>query len=88
MRATRDEFHPGHPDPNKAGFFERHHITPKYMGGAKNGPCAEIDAAYHQKITNAFMRQWNYGQKVRPTSEEVQEVMRRVYDQWPLPRQP
>lgn len=70
--------------PNKAGRLEKHHVTPKYLGGAPNGPLSTIDAAYHQLITNEFRRVWEYG-KGLPNPEELAQIMEKVYSKYPLP---
>lgn len=70
--------------PDKAGKIERHHITPEYLGGARSGPKVPLDAAYHQQITNEFRRLHPYGSEV-PSPARVQEIMRQVYDKYPLP---
>ena len=77
--------------PNKAGRFEIHHKTPRYLGGAPDGPTVSIDAAYHQVITNHFRRLWPYrgdpGYKGRlPNQEELREIMEKVYSIHPLPK--
>jgi RHS repeat-associated protein len=70
--------------PKKAGRIEKHHITPKYLGGRADGPLAPLDAAYHQQITNAFRGLHGYGRgAVSP--RELSEIMRKVYSQFPLP---
>ncbi|MGH9716525.1 MAG: hypothetical protein ACRD4R_07350, partial [Candidatus Acidiferrales bacterium] len=70
--------------PNKAGRIENHHIAPKYLGGDPNGPTAPLDGAYHQMITNAFRNEVPYGSgPVSP--EELQQIMNKVYSQFPLP---
>jgi hypothetical protein len=43
-----------------------------------------LDAAYHQQITNEFRRLHPYGSEV-PSPARVQEIMRQVYDKYPLP---
>ena len=70
--------------PKKAFRIERHHITPKYMGGASDGPLSSIDAAYHQLITNEFRALHPYGSMI-PTPERLAEIMRQVYTSFPLP---
>jgi RHS repeat-associated protein len=70
--------------PNKAGRIENHHIEPIYLGGARSGPTARLDAAYHQQITTAFRRQHGYGQG-RPLPERMREIMDEVYREFPLP---
>jgi RHS repeat-associated protein len=69
--------------PNKAGKDERHHDTPMYMGGPKNGSLTTIPAAYHQLITNAFRNKWGYGGSA-PTPELLDNIMKDVYNQYPL----
>ncbi len=78
VRAAQKEF------PKKAGNIEQHHITPKYLGGDPKGPCAPLNAAYHQKITNAFRDAWQYGQK-QPSPEELRQIIQDVYSKYPLP---
>ena len=70
--------------PGKANKFELHHIVPKYMGGPQDGPLVKLNAAYHQKITNAFRKEWPYG-SAKPTFEELEKVMEKVYREFPLP---
>jgi RHS repeat-associated protein len=70
--------------PKKAGKIENHHIAPKYLGGDPNGPTVPLDGAYHQMITNAFRNEAPYGSgPVSP--EELQQIMNKVYSQFPLP---
>ena len=70
--------------PKKAGTTELHHIRPQYLGGPKNGPLAPLDGAYHQVITNEFRMQWPYGKGI-PSDAEWLDIMRRVYNKYPLP---
>jgi RHS repeat-associated protein len=70
--------------PNLAGRTQNHHIYPQYLGGPKGGASVNLDAAYHQQITNAFRDLYGYGQRL-PTAAEVQEMMDVVYGQYPLP---
>jgi hypothetical protein len=70
--------------PGKAGVTELHHVTPKYLGGAPNGPTVPLDAAYHQQITNAFRDAYKYGQPP-PSAEQLQKIMDEVYSKYPLP---
>jgi RHS repeat-associated protein len=65
------------------GPHEDHHITPKYLGGAKKGPTVRLPKAYHQKITNAFRKLWPYGVGV-PTAAALAKIMQEVYKQFPL----
>ncbi len=75
--------------PNKAGLTQLHHPFPKYMGGAEKQILAPIDAAYHQVITNEFLKYWPKklpGQlKTYPTLQQVNEIMQKVYSKYPLP---
>ena len=71
--------------PGKAGIMENHHITPKYLNGAKGGPTVKLNAAYHQQITNAFRKAAPYG-KPKPSSAKLQNIMDNVYSQYPVPR--
>jgi coenzyme F420-reducing hydrogenase alpha subunit len=70
--------------PNKAGRTESHHVCPVYLGGAKNGPRVDLDAAYHQMITNEFRYEQPYGQGPVSQSEQ-QRIMNKVYSKYPLP---
>jgi len=74
----------GRPQTFPSGVTELHHSTPKYLGGAANGPRVPLDAAYHQQITNAFRDAWKYGQ-AQPPAAQVQQIMRDVYSKYPLP---
>lgn len=69
--------------PKKAGRYEDHHIKPIYLGGNPSGPTVRLNAAYHQKITNAFRQHHPYGSK-KPSMNQVEEIMRQVYDRFPL----
>ncbi len=71
--------------PKKAGKIEEHHIDPKYLGGAKDGPTMPLDGAYHQEITNEFRNEWPYGTGQHPSKEQFEEIKERVYGKWPLP---
>jgi RHS repeat-associated protein len=71
--------------PHLAGVDHYHHITPIYLGGARSGPRVRIDRAYHQVITNAFRQAWPYGQKMKPSPQELRRIMNEVYDAHPLP---
>jgi RHS repeat-associated protein len=70
--------------PNKAGKIELHHITPKYLGGSKNGAVVPLDASYHQVITNEFRSLWPYGNGI-PSATELKNIMNQVYAKYPLP---
>jgi hypothetical protein len=67
-----------------AAKIEYHHITPKYLGGDAKGPTVPLNAAYHQLITNAFRDLHKYGQQ-KPTQAELEIIMKKVYDAYPLP---
>ncbi|SEK63850.1 DUF6443 domain-containing protein [Parapedobacter koreensis] len=71
--------------PELAGKTQLHHITPKYLGGAANGPLVPLDAAYHQQITNAFRQAWPYGQGVIKDPVLIKQIMDQVYKRFPLP---
>jgi RHS repeat-associated protein len=73
--------------PNKSGKIELHHITPKYLGGAKNGAVIPLDASYHQVITNEFRSLWPYGNGI-PSATELENIMNQVYSKYPLPQVP
>lgn len=70
--------------PQKAGKIENHHITPKYLGGHKNGPTIPLDGAYHQQITNEFRNLHPYGSP-KPSSTELNNIKNHVYKKYPLP---
>lgn len=70
--------------PKKAGKFENHHEWPRYMGGPAGGPLSNINAAYHQLITNEFRRLAPYG-KLQLSPAEAKEIMEQVYAKYPLP---
>jgi hypothetical protein len=72
--------------PKLAGKLHDHHIDLKYMGGDASGPTVEIDAAYHQWITNEFRREWKYGQGPMKSVEARQATMAKVYAKYPLPK--
>lgn len=57
MRAARKQF------PNKCNKpDEKHHFSPKYLGGDLDGPTVSLPALYHRLITNVFRDEWGYGQ--------------------------
>jgi RHS repeat-associated protein len=70
--------------PKKAGIIQKHHIDPRYLGGAKNGETIAIDAAYHQEITNKFRELWPYGQG-KPSKAKSKKILEEVYTGLPLP---
>jgi RHS repeat-associated protein len=70
--------------PKKAGKRQKHHPDPQYMGGPKKQSLEDIDAAYHQKITNRFRERHPFGGgKLSPA--ERKRIMDEVYDELPLP---
>ncbi|EOR96767.1 hypothetical protein ADIARSV_0030 [Arcticibacter svalbardensis MN12-7] len=70
--------------PKLAGKIQEHHPIPKYLGGAKNQVLVPLDAAYHQKITNAFRAEWGYGLG-KPSAAELKNILSKVYNRFPLP---
>jgi hypothetical protein len=75
--------------PKKAGKIEKHHPFPKYMGGAEDQVLVPLDAAYHQLITNEFLKYWPKKLpnqvKTFPTLDQAKEIMEKVYRKFPLP---
>lgn len=71
--------------PNKVGQYEEHHFWPIYLGGPADGPRYRVPAPYHQLITNAFRREWNYGRD-RPNEQEARRIMMKVYAEYPIPQ--
>jgi RHS repeat-associated protein len=63
---------------------QMHHPTPQYLNGAADQDLIELEAPYHQLITNAFRKLAPYGQPV-PNSQSVQNIVNQVYSQYPLP---
>ncbi len=70
--------------PKKTIRSELHHVTPKYLGGATDGPVTRIDAAYHQLMANGFALFWPYGGP-KPSAEELARIMAEVYGKPPPP---
>ena len=70
--------------PKLAAKTQQHHVTPLYLGGARNGPKVTVNAAYHQQITNAFRKEWAYGTGRKPTAAQLQAIKDRVYSRFPL----
>lgn len=70
--------------PKLAGKIQKHHIHPKYLGGNPEGPLSEIDAAYHQEITNAIRARFPYGQGTYDPAQ-VAQGLKEVYSLFPLP---
>lgn len=64
---------------------QKHHVHPKYLEGPEDGPTVDLDPAYHQLITNAFRKEYGYGQGEPLSAEEQQKIMRKVYSRYPLP---
>ncbi len=64
---------------------QMHHPTPQYLGGAADQELIELEAPYHQLITNAFRKLAPYGQPI-PDSQSVQNIVNQVYSQYPLPK--
>jgi hypothetical protein len=71
--------------PDKRGKYEEHHFFPVYLGGKENGPTYRLPAAYHQLLTNAFRQHWSYGRD-KPPPEKAQELMLKVYSDYPIPQ--
>ena len=71
--------------PKKAGKIELHHPIPKYIGGAKDQALVPLDAAYHQLITNEFRTLWHYGKGIINDLELRQDIIKQVYNKYPLP---
>lgn len=70
--------------PNKVGQYEEHHFWPLYLGRPADGPRYRVPAPYHQLITNAFRREWNYG-RGKPNEQEAKKIMMKVYSEYPIP---
>jgi RHS repeat-associated protein len=64
---------------------QMHHPIPQYLGGPANQELVELEAPYHQLITNAFRNLAPYGQPI-PDSQSVQNIVNQVYSQLPLPK--
>jgi hypothetical protein len=69
--------------PKLAGKVHQHHIEPKYMGGAANGPTKEVNAAYHQQITNSIREKWAFG--MGKAGDKMKGILEKVYKNVPLP---
>ncbi len=66
--------------------YHYHHITPKYMGGAANGPVTRIRAAYHWVIHNEIKKYVaNRLEASELSDEELRQILRDVYEKFPLP---
>ena len=71
--------------PNSQGYQD-HHLIPVYLGGPKNGVTYRIPTAYHKLITQAFRREWGYDRRGLPNAAQRQEILLRVYSQYPIPQ--
>ncbi len=71
--------------PNSSGY-QNHHGIPMYLGGARNGMTYRLPTAYHKAITLEFRREWEYGRRDKPTSEELMRILMRVYGKYPVPQ--
>ena len=71
--------------PGRAGKTEKHHVQPRYLGGADDVPTIEIDGACHQEIANELQEHLPRG-SAKPTPERVAEIMDEVYAKFPLPK--
>jgi RHS repeat-associated protein len=71
--------------PKLAEVDQEHHVWPKYLGGPADGPTVSLNGAYHQMITNAFRKLWPYGSGTLPSPEQLADIMRSVYSEFPLP---
>lgn len=71
--------------PKKAGKIEYHHPIPQYLGGAKSQQLVPLDGAYNQLVTNEFRALWPYGQGTIKDPILRQNVIKQVYDKYPLP---
>jgi hypothetical protein len=56
----------------------------KYLGGAIKGEMVELNAAYHQLITNMFRELAPYGTKVERTIEGTKILITKVYEKYPI----
>ncbi len=70
--------------PNSVGY-ENHHFVPLYLGGPQNGTTFRIPTAYHKAMTQAFRGRWGYGRE-KPSPQELQELLIRVYSSYPIPQ--
>jgi len=71
--------------PNSPGY-ENHHLIPLYLGGPKDGQTYRLPTAYHKAITRAFRQEWQYGQGVTPSPQQLTDILVRVYAQYPIPQ--
>ncbi|MBN1209449.1 MAG: hypothetical protein JXB05_31650 [Myxococcaceae bacterium] len=65
--------------------YQDHHFIPIYLGGPENGVKYRLPSFYHQAITQEFRRLRAYGQR-KPSSEELQEILLKVYSKYPIPQ--
>ena len=82
LAAAREKY------PNQAFTYQKHHINPQYIGGAKNGEKITLDAAYHQEITNTFRDLYPYRQGPIDNLATQRKLMIEVYTRFPLPYKP
>jgi hypothetical protein len=68
----------------------RHHYTPKFIGGNPKGPFSTIPSAYHDLITAAFRTAatsrgygYQYWRNGFPPEDIRNEIMDEVYSQFP-----
>jgi RHS repeat-associated protein len=79
MQKARDLY------PKLCNKFQLHHPIPKYLGGNPDQTLIELEAPYHQLITNTFRNLAPYGNPI-PDSQSVQNIVNQVYSQYPLPK--
>lgn len=66
--------------PGKSGNTQAHHIIPIGLGGLRRGKTVDLDAAYHQLISNAL---WPlYGQRLE--GDDLLRGLMEVYGIWRL----
>lgn len=70
--------------PKLAGKMQKHHVYPKYLGGNPGGKLVNIDAAYHQTITNAIRARFPFG-KGPFNPAQVAKGLAEVYKMFPIP---
>jgi hypothetical protein len=70
--------------PNSQGYQD-HHLVPVYLGGPKSGVTYRIPTAYHKLLTREFRREWSYD-RGKPTSQELQGILLKIYSQYPIPQ--
>ncbi|HYO71830.1 MAG TPA: hypothetical protein VEU33_37710 [Archangium sp.] len=65
--------------------YQDHHLVPVYLGGPKSGVTYRIPTAYHKLLTREFRREWSYD-RGKPTSQELQGILLKIYSQYPIPQ--